>query len=89
MKILGLAKRYKEKRFLGGNPSFLSVLFLLFLSNGVVASVSTSLYLFVLFFVPSLASNALKVRGIVLLSKNRFYAPVAKNLEHSLNFIFF
>ena len=43
---------------------------LFFLSHEVVASVITSLYLFIWFFVPSLASNALKVRGVVLLSRN-------------------
>ena len=42
--LISLAKR-KEKTLLGGNPFLFEFVFT-FLSNGVVASVATSLYLF-------------------------------------------
>ena len=42
-----------------------------------------------LFLCQEIASNASKVRGVDLLSRNRFCAPVAKNLETSQNVILF
>ena len=78
-------KGVKEKCLLGVNPIFIFT----FLSNGVVSSVKTSLYPFFLVFVcQELASNAQKVRSVVLLSRNRFPAPVVENLEKSHNVIF-
>ena len=74
---------------LGGNPSFTFSCFLLFLSLEVVASVATSLYLFFLFSVPSLASNALKVRSVVSQSRNGILSFNVRKSKNSQNFIFF
>ena len=78
---------------LGGNPSFIFSLLFTFLESWSYYLCRNFVVSFFLFDVPSLASNALKVRGIELLYKKQIlcacYTKILKSPEFYLFLIIF